>query len=400
MIYDNDYHSYPFQKCDISNAGAAVKMAYLKKRFYVSREIVGQLSIVIVSAIAMGVGGCATNTNPSANSPVSPQAPSPQAASPEKLQVVTTFTPITDFTKAVAGDRADVKQLLPTNIGPHDYQAKPEDAQQLAKADVLVKNGLEMESFLEDLVKNAGNTSLKVIDSSQGVQTVATESPEGHDHAHESKENRSAGADHDHGESNPHIWLDPKRALQQVTNIRDGLIAADPAGKAVYAANANAYIDRLKQLDAEFTEKLRPFTGKTFVTYHDFAPYFAQSYNLKAQFLVGIPEENAAPGDVQRVINAAKSYNLKTLLTEPQVEGNSFSALAKDLKVQVSYFDPMETAGEKGMQPDYYFTVMRQNLTNLQTALAGNAVQSLSPSTLLPTIAIVSQPIRLQFQED
>jgi zinc transport system substrate-binding protein len=90
-------------------------------------------------------------------------------------------------------------------------------------------------------------------------------------------------------------------------------------------------------------------------------------------------------------------YNLKTLLTEPQVGGNSFSALAKDLKVQVSYFDPIETAGEKGIQSDYYFTIMRQNLTNLQTALTGNATQSLFPRTLFPTIATMSQPIRLQF---
>jgi zinc transport system substrate-binding protein len=397
MIYDNDYHSYLVQRCGISNVGAAVKMAYLKTRFYGFREIVGQLSIVVVSAIALGAGGCATNTNTSANSPASPMAQSPQAASPKELQVITTFIPITDFTKAVAGDRAEVKQLLPTNIGPHDYQAKPGDAQQLAKADVLVKNGLEMEAFLEDLVKNAGNTNLKVIDSSQGVQTVATESPEAHDRAHDTKEHQQAEADNDHGEFNPHIWLDPKRALQQVSNIRDGLIAADPAGKEVYTANAAAYMNRLKQLDAEFTEKLRPFAGKTFVTYHDFAPYFAQSYNLKTQYLVGIPEENAAPGDVQRVINAARASNLKTLLTEPQVEGNSFSALAKDLKVQVSYFDPMETAGEEGVQPDYYFTVMRQNLTNLQTALAGNVTQSLFPTTPLSTIAIMSQPIRLKF---
>jgi ABC-type Zn uptake system ZnuABC Zn-binding protein ZnuA len=77
--------------------------------------------------------------------------------------VVTTFLPITQFTKAVAGDRAEVTQLLPTNVGPHDYQAKPEDAQRLAEADVLVQNGLEMEEFLEDLVENAGNPDLTIM---------------------------------------------------------------------------------------------------------------------------------------------------------------------------------------------------------------------------------------------
>ena len=180
-------------------------------------------------------------------------------------------------------------------------------------------------------------------------------------------------------------------------NIRDGLIAADPTGNAIYTANAATYITKLHQLDREFTQKLRPFAGKTFVTYHDFAPYFAQSYHLNAQFLVGIPEENASPAAVKRVIDAAKDSKLKTLLTEPQAAGNPFSALATDLHVQIGNFDPMETASAEGVQPDYYFTVMRQNLTHLEAAFGSQ------PTTFLPNqspsrfFANVPQPISLRF---
>jgi zinc/manganese transport system substrate-binding protein len=308
---------------------------------------------------------------------------------------VTTFIPITDFTKAVAGDRAEVTQLLPTNVGPHDYQAKPEDAQKLTKADVLVENGLGMEEFLADLVKNAGNSNLKIIDSSKGVATISTEAIEGHEHQAGEKE---AEAGHDRVEFNPHIYLDPKRAVQQVENIRDGLIAADPGGKEMYTANAAAYIAKLKQLDAEFTGKLQPFADKTFVTYHDFAPYFAQSYNLKAEFLVGIPEENPSPEDVKRVIGAVKQSNLKTLLTEPQAGSSPFSALAKDLKVRVSTFDSLETSGTEGSQPDYYLTAMRQNVKNLVTAFSGQPVQSflLLPSRNRP-LATIPQSVWFRF---
>ncbi len=145
-----------------------------------SSSVIRRLSVAVVSAIALSLGSCATNA-PTTNSE-SPQSDASPAATTDELQVVTTFLPITQFTKAVAGDRAEVTQLLPTNVGPHDFQARPEDAQKLAKADVLVQNGLEMEEFLEDLVKNAGNANLKVIDSSQGVKTIATEAIEGHDH--------------------------------------------------------------------------------------------------------------------------------------------------------------------------------------------------------------------------
>jgi len=332
------------------------------------------LSIVAASAIAISLASCTSNT------PATHTATKP-------LQVVTTIIPITDFTQAVAGDRAQVTQLLPANVGPHDFQAKPEDAQKLAHADVLVENGLGLELFLDDLLKNSGKANLKVINASKGVQTITMAAFEGKKQDHTQQI-----------ELNPHIWLDPKRAVRQVENIRDGLIAADPAGNAVYTANAAAYITKLQQLDLEFTQKLKPYAGKTFVTYHDFAPYFAQSYHLKVQFLVGIPEENASPTAVKRVIDAAKSSKLQTLLTEPQAVGNPFSALAKDLHVKVGEFDPMETAIAQGEQPDYYFSVMRQNLAHLEAAFGQKSTQSSLPYPYLsPLFATVLQPATMRF---
>ena len=368
-----------------------------KTRLQPSSNLIRRLAVAGLSAIALGLGSCTSNL--STTSSESPQG-QPSPTSTQKLVVVTTFVPITNFTQAVAGDQAEVTQLLPTNVGPHDYQAKPEDVQTVAKADVLVQNGLEMEAFLEDLIKNAGNADLKVIDSSQGVETMTTESMEGdtHDHSHGTKEKAQAEHGHAHGKYNPHIWLDPKRVIRQVENIRDGLIAADPAGKETYTANAAAYIEQLKQLDAEFTEKLNPFVGKTFVTYHDFASYFAQSYNLKADFLVGIPEENPSPANVKRVINAVKNSNLKTLLTEPQAAASQFSALAKDLNIQVSTFDSLETSASQGLQPDYYLETMRQNVKNLETAFLGRSAQLLLPrqSGNRP-LATIPQPVWLKF---
>ena len=353
-------------------------MSVLKTSRYLRR-----CSLLLVSLTAIGLGACGTG------SPTISASPSEET---QRLKVITTFIPVTNFTKAVAGDRAEVTQLLPTNVGPHDYQAKPEDVQTLARGNVIVKNGLGMEEFLGDLLKNAGNANLKVIDSSKDIQPIANQ--EKHDHDHE----KTSEAGHNHGAFNPHIYLDPKRAIKQVENIRDGLITADPEGKTTYDKNATAYIEKLKKLDGEIAQKLQPFAGKSFVTYHDFAPYFAQSYNLKAEFLVDVPEDNASPEDVKRVINAAKQSNLKTLLTESQAVGSPFAALAKDLKVKVSTFDPLETSNGEALRPDYYLTTMRQNLQNLESAFSGQTQQSLlpiiSPRTLL---MIQPQSLRLSF---
>ncbi|NJM58452.1 MAG: zinc ABC transporter solute-binding protein [Synechococcales cyanobacterium RU_4_20] len=357
-----------------------------------------------VAAIAISLGACTatSGSNPEGSSSGTVAGNAATPADGEKaLQVVTTFLPMTQFTKAVAGDRAQVTQLLPTNIGPHDYQAKPTDAQSLANADVLIQNGLEIESFLAPMIENAANSNLKVVDTSEGLELIAMVEEvgeEGHDHDHgagnekedHSKEDHSEekatsgksaqateGAaaeheEHEHGEFDPHIWLDPVRAIEQVENIRDGLIAADPTGEAEYTANAAAYIEKIKELDQEIRTTLTPFAGKTFVTFHDFANYFAGRYGLKAEFLVNIPEENPSPDDVKRVIEAAQSSDLKTLLTESEASAGPFQALAQDLNVKISTFKSNEIGDASSIEPDAYLRVMRENVANLKAAFAGS----------------------------
>ncbi|MCP9941460.1 zinc ABC transporter substrate-binding protein [Cyanobium sp. ATX 6E8] len=281
-------------------------------------------------------------------------------ASNKAFKVVTTFLPITLFTRAVAGDCATVTALIPPNLGPHDFQAKPGDLTSLRQAGVLVKNGLEMESFLDKLVASAENPQLVVIDSSRGVATLES-ADHGHDHGHD----RS----HDHGAANPHIWLDPLRAVQQVETIRDGLVKADPSCAEGYKRNAAAYTAELKQLNSDIASQLEPYRGKTFVAFHDFAPYFAQRYGLKADYLVDVPELNPAPADLQRVAAAVKTSQLKALLSEPQEGNRSFNALAKDLGVKVVVFDPMETATEDASRdPSTYLKLMRRNVADLRQA--------------------------------
>ena len=282
----------------------------------------------------------------------------------QPLQVATTFLPITLFTRAVAGDCATVTALIPPNLGPHDFQATPGDLATLRGARVLVKNGLGMEHFLDKLIASAENAELVVIDSSRNVATIHSpeEADHGHDHDH----------DHGHGEVNPHIWLDPLRAVQQVETIRDGLVKEDPGCAEGYRRNAAAYTASLRELNTELAAQLKPYAGKTFIAFHDFAPYFAQRYNLKADFLVDVPEMSPTPRDLQRVAAKVKATQLKALLTEPQEGERSFNALAKDLGVTISVFDPLETGSKQASQdPSTYVAVMRANGASLVKAFGG-----------------------------
>lgn len=293
--------------------------------------------------------------------------PTSSGASSGRLQVVTTILPITLFTRAVGGTCASVTPLMAAGTSPHDFQARPADVATLRQAAVLVKNGLGMEGFLEKLVSAADNPRLQVVDSSVGVATLETpEASQGHDH----------GQDHDHGHAhgpvNPHIWLDPLRAVQQVEAIRDGLVKADPGCAEGYRRNAAAYTAALRRLHSELASQLQPYRGRGFVAFHDVAPYFAERFGLRAAFLVDVPQLNPSPADLQRVAAVVKADNLKALLSEPQQERPVYSALASDLGVGLSVFDPLETASAQDAgDPDHYLSVMRRNAANLIQAFGG-----------------------------
>lgn len=307
--------------------------------------------------------GC-SQTNSSTSS--SSQPPQPQAES-SQVQVMTTFLPMYLFTKAVAGDAADVQVLIPPGMEVHEYQSKPGDVQAIAQADVLIENGLGLESFLRDTIKSAENSKLVVVDASRGITPIGEAEAE-HNHAHEpapAGEPSTETADHDHPAGNPHVWLDPVLVKQQVANIRDGLIQADPKNKTTYQANAAAYIQQLETLDQQFRQTLQPYPNCTFVTFHNAYPYLAQRYGLKQAAVVELPEDNLSPTDVQRAIAIVKQYNVKALFGEPGTDNKLLQSLAQDLNLTLRPLDSLEAGS---LDPQYYFTAMNQNLQTLKAA--------------------------------
>ncbi|MGA7952233.1 MAG: zinc ABC transporter substrate-binding protein [Gloeobacterales cyanobacterium] len=269
--------------------------------------------------------------------------------------MVATFVPMYEFTKAVARDKAQVEILIPPGSEVHDYQTKPEDLRKLAQAKLLIKNGLGLDDFVDRLVSNSENKDLKVVNSSQGVKTL----------------NQTRGLipivkGEEAGTVNPHIWLDPIRAKQQVRNIRDALIAVDPDNSDSYKNNAEAYLGKLEALDQEFKKTLASTNKKEFITFHDAFPYLADRYNLKQLAIIAIPEDELTPEDVQKTVQAAKIYKVKFLLSEPGVDNKLFTTLSKDLNINIKTIDSLENGT---LDPDYYFKVMRSNLEVLKEAL-------------------------------
>ncbi|MEB3281044.1 MAG: zinc ABC transporter substrate-binding protein [Lyngbya sp.] len=290
------------------------------------------LAILAISAIAITVGSLTT-----------------VAQNSRYTKVVATFLPMYLFTKAVSGSSREVEILVPPNVTAHEYQASPSDARKLAQAQILVKNGLGMETFLSGLVANAGNPQLKQIDASQGIEPLKEE--EDHDHGHS------------HAVGNPHVWLDPILAQKQVANIREGLIAADPTNAQTYRTNADAYIKQLQQLDQEFKSRLGSVQNCKFIALHNAYPYLARRYGIQQMAVVELPDDSISPRDMQRVISAVKEYNVQALLSEPGANDSRLQQISNDVGLPVKTLDPIETGSP---DPQYYFTAMRKNLNTLE----------------------------------
>ncbi len=187
-----------------------------------------------------------------------------------QLKVLAVESFLADIAQNVAGDRLQVATLMPLGLDPHAFEPTPRDVAQISESGVLIVNGAGFEEWLTEVLDNAGGSRL-VIDASAGLSSRQT----GAEEAAVSSEAAQA--------VDPHFWLDPTKTVRYVENIRDGLSQADPAGKAVYAANAAAYIDQLKALDSWIRQQIEmiPPERRLLVTNHESFGYYADRYGLQ-----------------------------------------------------------------------------------------------------------------------
>jgi zinc transport system substrate-binding protein len=178
------------------------------------------------------------------------------SATPDKIKVVASFYPIFEFVKKVGGDKVEVSSLIPVGIEPHDYEPTIQQVHNAETADMLVFNGAGFEG---QWIKNI-NTKF-VVDTSKGLNLTGSM-------------DEHAGNEHGGALLDPHIWLDPLLAKQQVEKIRDGLIKVDPANAAYYNENAKSFITELDNLDTSIRSELSNCEKKDFITFHRAFGYF------------------------------------------------------------------------------------------------------------------------------
>lgn len=262
----------------------------------------------------------------------------------------TTF--LADIARNVAGDRLMVDSLLPVGADPHAYQPTPQDTAKIADSKLLIVNGMEYEHFLESLLENAGGER-KVIEAAAGI------SPR-----------EDAGGEHG---IDPHMWLDPNLVIHYVENIRDGLIAFDPQGEAVYRSNAEAYIAELKDLDAWIVEQTAqiPASRKLLITNHESLGYFAERYGFTiAGTVIESFSSGASPSAAQmtNLIGQVKASGAPAIFLDASDNEALARQLAEETGVRVVTDLNLESLTD-GAPAATYLDMMKHNVTLIVEAL-------------------------------
>ena len=275
------------------------------------------------------------------------------AVAQEKLKVVATFSILADFVKNVGGERVAVSALVGPNGDAHVYQPTPGDAKTLGDARVVVTNGLGFEGWINRLVKASG-TKAPMIVATKGIKP------------------RKAEDDHGHGDADPHAWQSVANAKRYVENIRDALIAADPAAKDVYEANAAAYAAKLDALDAEVKAAIEkiPTDRRRIITTHDAFGYFAAAYGVTFVAPQGVSTEaEVSARDVARIITQIRKQKIPAVFLENVTDKRLLERIGAESGARIGgtlYSDAL--TDEKGEAPTY-LDMMRHNVKQLTAAL-------------------------------
>lgn len=285
------------------------------------------------------------------------------AAGDGRLRVLTSFYPMYDFACKIGGDCIDVTNMVPSGTEPHDWEPSTNDLKNLEKADVFIYNGADMEPWADDLLVSRSDT-LRVVEASENVELRTTDGE--HEHAHEHE-----GADHHHGDFDPHVWLDPENAKIEMEAIRDALCAADPENSTVFQSNYEKYAAELDALDAAFREKLSSLPNRTIVVAHEAFGYLCDAYGLTQVGIEGLsPDSEPDPGRMAEVIDFVREHSISTIFFEELVSPKVAEAIASETGAQAKMLSPLEgLSDEQAAAGADYFSVMHDNLAALMEAL-------------------------------
>lgn len=227
------------------------------------------------------------------------------------IDVVTTISTLNSFVQGVGGDKVRVTSIVPVGASPETYEPTPQDVATITKAKMLVENGAGLETWLDRLLRNAASPKLKTVVASDGLPVI---------------------------NDNPHLWMDPQYAKHYVLQIRDGLIAVDPADAKTFRINAMHYNDALDALTAHIRAQIAtiPPSQRYMIVFHNAWQYYNDRFGITTLgFVERNPGQEPNPQQVAQLVDLAKQHNVRGVFSEPEYSPKILYSIAQGSNIKV-----------------------------------------------------------------
>ncbi|MFM7797293.1 MAG: metal ABC transporter substrate-binding protein [Candidatus Nitrosotenuis sp.] len=271
-----------------------------------------------------------------------------------KIRVIASFYPLHEFSKNIGGEKAQVSVFTPIGIEPHDWEPSTGNLISLEQSDIFIYNGGGMEPFVKKIIDSGEYNNVLFVDTTRNIEFLAENTDDGNDH-----------------QFDPHVWLDPIHAKEQVTIIKDAMISTDPENEKYYQDNANAYSAKLDKLDSKIKNELANCTKDTIVPFHNAFSYFGNRYGIHIHALSGLmPESEVSASELKSIIDYIKENKIKIVFAEDLVDPKLAQVLADEAGTQILMLSPLEGIKKEEQQKGVsYFDKMEENLMNIKIAL-------------------------------
>ncbi len=265
-----------------------------------------------------------------------------------ELVIYTSVYPVYDFTSKLAGEYAQVVNIVPAGVEPHEFELSTQDMVKLAEADLLVYCGAGMENWIDKTLETLGDGKLTAVEASKGIALLTEEDT-----------------------CDPHVWLAPENAVIMMENITDALCGLDSAHEDSYRKNFEMYKDKLEKLDSDYEEALSGMAGREIVVSHASFGYLCRAYGLVQIPIDGLMADSEPdPATMGEIINRMKTDGITTVFGEELIDNKVVDTIAAETGARVEILEPIEGLGQERMDAgEDYFSIMEKNLEALKAAL-------------------------------
>ncbi len=228
-----------------------------------------------------------------------------------KIAVATTISTLNSFVQGVGGEYVTVRNIVPIGASPETFSPTPQDVSTVSDANLVVENGVGLETWLDRLLRDASSPHLRIVVCSDGLPVKNL---------------------------NPHLWMDPVLAQRYVLKIRDALSAIDPAHANAFRRNAAAYNARLDDLTKHIRAQIDtiPPSRRYMIVFHNAWQYYNDRFGITTLgFVERNPGQEPNPKQIAQLIDLAKAHRVSAVFSEPEYSPKILYSIAQGAGVRV-----------------------------------------------------------------